>query len=132
MKILDFCVLTLLISVASPVLAKERFLCAHQSGDMSFDVSSVLFERDGKDISIYRIKSGKEIRDDRWTYQVLAEHKDLGLQAIRSNPPSDTRSTVAVEYGGLLFLIYGEGKLHAYVVSAQASTKKTESQVLGW
>ncbi len=130
MKALHFFVLTLLIGMASPALAKESFLCVHQSGDMSFDVSSVLIERDGKDISVYRVSSSKEIRDDRWTYQVFAEHKDLGLQAIRSNPPSDARSTVAVEYGGLLFLILGEGKLNAYVVSAQASTKKTESQVL--
>jgi hypothetical protein len=130
MKIYRFFVLTLLIGVVSPAFAKESFLCVYLSGDMSFDVSSVLIERDGKDISVFRVSSGKEIRDDRWSYQVLAEHKELGLQAIRSNPPNGARSTVAVEYGGLLFLIWGEGKLTAYVVSAQASTKKTESQVL--
>lgn len=130
MKIFRFFVLTLLIGVVSPAFAKESFLCVYQSGDMSFDVSTVLIERDGKDISVFRVSSSKEIRDDHWSYQVFAEHKELGLQAIRSNPSSDAKSTVAVEYGGLLFLMWGEGKLYAYIVSAQASTKKTESQIL--
>lgn len=130
MKIFRIFVFTLLIGMAGSAYAKDIFFCAHQSGDMSFDGSTVLIERDGKDISVFRVRSGKEIRDDHWSYQVFAEHKDLGLQAIRSNPSGGAKSTVAVEYGGLLFLVWGEGKLYAYIVSAQATTKKTESQVL--
>ena len=132
MKLFHSLVLTLLIGVVTPAFAKENFLCVHQSGDdMSFNFSTVLIERDGKDISVFGVDSGKVIRDDRWAYQVFAENKGLGLQAIRANPESGSASsTVAVEYGGLLFLIWAEGKMSAYVVSAQASTKKSKSQVL--
>ena len=131
MKLFHLFVLTLLFGVVSPAVAKENFLCAPQSGDMSFNFSTVLIERDGKNISVFGVDSGKVIRDDRWAYQVFAENKGLGLQAIRTNPESGgASSTVAVEYGGLLFLIWGEGRVYAYVVSAQASTKKSESQVL--
>jgi len=131
MKLFHSLVLTLLIGVVSPAFAKENFLCVRQSGDMFFfSFNTVLIERDGKNISVFGIDSGKVIRDDRWTYQVFAENKGLGLQAIRANPESGGASTVAVEYGGLLFLIWAEGKVFAYVVSAQASTKKSESQVL--
>ena len=130
MKLFHLFVLTLLFGVVNPAFAKENFLCVSQSGDMSFNFNTVLIERDGKHISVFGIDSGKVIRDDRWTYQVFAENKGLGLQAIRANPESGgASSTVAVEYGGLLFLIWAEGKVSAYVVSAQASTKKSESQV---
>ena len=131
MKLIHSLLLTLLIGVVNPAFAKEIFLCVHQSGDMSFNFSTVLIERDGKNISVFGVDSGKVIRDDRWAYQVFAENKGLGLQAIRANPESGgAGSTVAVEYGGLLFLIWAEGKISAYVVSAQASTKKSKSQVL--
>ena len=133
MKLFHSLILTLLIGVVTPAFAKESFLCVYQSGDdMVFHhFSTVLIERDGKHISVFGIDSGKVIRDDRWTYQVFAENKGLGLQAIRANPESGgASSTVAMEYGGLLFLIWAEGKVSAYVVYAQASTKKSESQVL--
>jgi len=133
MKLFHSLVLTLLIGVVSPAFAKENFLCVRQSGDIDmFRYSStVLIERDGKNISVFEIDSGKVIRDDRWAYQVFAENKGLGLQAIRALPESGgASSTVAVEYGGLLFLIWAEGKVFAYVVWAQASTKKSNSQVL--
>ena len=86
MKLFHLFVLTLLFGVVSPAVAKENFLCAPQSGDMSFNFSTVLIERDGKDISVFGVDSGKVIRDDRWAYQVFAENKGLGLQAIRTNP----------------------------------------------
>lgn len=130
MKIFRLFVFSLFIGAGSSAYAKESFLCVYQSGDLSFDVNTVLIERDGKGISVFRVSSGKEIRDDHWSYQVFSEDKMLGLQAIRSNPSGGAKSTVAVEYGGLLFLMWGEGRLYAYIVSAQATTKKTESQVL--
>jgi len=129
MNIVHVLVLTFLIVVATPALAS--FFCVYQSGDISFDASSVLIERDGKDIWVFRVDSGKVERSDGWRYRVFAENEKVGLQAIRANPAGGANSPIAVEYGGLLFLIWGEGKLYAHVVSAQASTKKTQSQVLG-
>ncbi len=126
MKLFRGALLAVLIGAVCPVQAKETFLCTHQSGDISFTSNTVLIERDGTTVSVFDVRSGKPARDDRWVYQVHAEHKEIGMQAVRANPESGGKgSSVAVDYGGLLFVTRERGKITAYVVSAQASTRET-------
>jgi hypothetical protein len=101
--------------------ADESFKCTHKSGDLGFRTSTVLIERKGKTISVFSVvtgASGRKLRDDLWTYQVYAENKQFGLQAVRTHPPGGNSSRLAVELGGLLFIAWGQNKISAYVVGA--------------
>jgi hypothetical protein len=120
-----------LAAAASPAVSKETYLCTHRAGDMSFTTDAVLIERDKQVVTVLAFRSGKPVPNDRWAYQIHAENKSIGFQAIRANPESGGRGTaVAVDYGGLLFLNREKGAIYAFVVSAQSSTKKSNSQVL--
>lgn len=130
MKLFHCALFAFLIGLVCPAQAKETFICTHQSGDISFTSNTVLIERDGISVSVFGFRSGKPARDDRWVYQVHAENKEIGMQAVRANPESGGKgSAVAVDYGGLLFVTREQEKITAYVVSAQASTRKSTSQV---
>ena len=112
------------------LLAMESFLCSHYSGDLSFGTGPVLIEREESRISIFRASAGVAERDDWWSYDVLAESQEFGLQAVRSKPYSGDDTQIVVEYGGLLFITWNDSIVFVYAVAAQASLRKTETQVL--
>jgi len=119
MKLFHGVLFAFVIGLVNPALAAdESFECTHKSGDLSFRENTALIERKGKMISVFSVISGKTLRDDFWSYQVYAENRQFGLQAIRAHPSGDASSRIAVEYGGLLFITWGQNRIIAYVVAA--------------
>jgi hypothetical protein len=119
------------------VSANDSYICQHNTGTIQFISEEIIVEKEGNKISIYQLNDGKKVISDSWDYEVVSESKSYGLQAIRRFfPPKDTPFDVTT--GGLFFIIWGDSagflnntrKPFVYVVSADADSKTTSSEVL--
>lgn len=121
----------LLLAVCGTAWSQVRYVCEHNSGTKSFKTNeAVSVDRSGKNITVSGMRDGKVVRSDTWTYEIVAENKDIGFQAMRTGASARRDDPTDVLLGGMLFLATYETRITMFVISANAASRESSTQLL--
>ena len=125
MKFLTFLIAALTLAIA-PAVGAQAMLCSQVGGASLFkDSDAIHVLRKGERVTIQPHDQKTGIRDDAWTYQVVAEAPGVGYRATRTSNSKPGAFTVL--FSGELFAISESGKIGLFVTATNAASKTSES-----